>query len=205
MLFMSPSCSRGRGNWVRVSLLIQRNSHEPLVSPAEIDPERALMTDCFQASESRSPRPKRRALRTRSDRRQPHPRTATLESRSRTDGRTKEDARVIAPWAAHDGLIKSQMTDALSGSLLLFLSKRLDSCGCRELRFRRAVSGWHHHYPADESQPESRDSQCDCGAFARTCTERVSPRLLTSSSATDTRVHAHAGSRSSPSPPGVRC
>src|SRR5271170_4063160 len=37
MLFMSPSCGRRRGNWVRVSLLFQRNSHEPLVSPAEID------------------------------------------------------------------------------------------------------------------------------------------------------------------------
>ena len=39
MVFMSPSCDRCYGNLVRVSMLIQRNSHEPLKSAAEIDPK----------------------------------------------------------------------------------------------------------------------------------------------------------------------
>jgi hypothetical protein len=40
----------------------------------------------------------------------------------------------------------------------LYLSRKNDSCDCREPRSHRAVSSWHRRYPVGESQPESRDS-----------------------------------------------
>jgi hypothetical protein len=55
MIFMSPSCGTRCGNWVRVSMVIQRNSHEPLESPAEIDPNRSVVGVRFLVSENSIP------------------------------------------------------------------------------------------------------------------------------------------------------
>src|SRR3984957_20531368 len=51
MLFMSPSCGGRCGNWVRLSMVIQRNSHELIESAAEIAPKPPDATGRFRGAQ----------------------------------------------------------------------------------------------------------------------------------------------------------